>query len=520
MKNAVIYSRVSDAKQEKDGHGAESQEKRGLSFALSNGYTVAEIFRDGGISGKFEDRPAFKQMMEYLTLHPGTTVIIDDIKRLSRQVKVHILLKEAIKKLDCDIVYLNHQFDDTPEGRFVEIILAGAAQLEREQNARQVKQKMKVRLEMGYWVFNPPVGYRFERVNGNKIMVRNEPVATIVQEALEGYAYDRFTTQVEVHDFLTKNKIKFPKSTIKEFLMNLLYAGFYQLTKWDVPFMKGLHEPIIKFETHEEIVKKLEGKPQIAYQTHTNDEFPLRGYICCESCNRSMTAAWSKGRSKKYAYYFCQNKDCELKGKNIAKDKVESELLELLQKIQPKAGVIKAFTRVFDYAWQKESKQYSKNIKELETELNNTKEDIKMYLERIKRNKNESETLIQTYEGCIIELEKQKLVLEYKLGSTDTADSKYTSQNYRTLLDRVTEFATGFVNMWQSGDYQTRSMIITLVFEGKIVYSLKDGYRTPVLSDLFQVFRDFQNDEFGMVDLSGLEPLTSCLPGKRSNQMS
>jgi hypothetical protein len=75
------------------------------------------------------------------------------MKRLARDVKVFILLKESIQSMNCTIQYLNHSFEETPEGQFIQTILAGAAQLERQQNTRQVVQKMKARLEDGYWVF-------------------------------------------------------------------------------------------------------------------------------------------------------------------------------------------------------------------------------------------------------------------------------------------------------------------------------------------------------------------------------
>jgi site-specific DNA recombinase len=54
---------------------------------------------------------------------------------------------------------LNHNFDDSEEGEFVEHIFAAQAQLERKQNRRQVIQKMKARLEQGYYCFSRKRGY-------------------------------------------------------------------------------------------------------------------------------------------------------------------------------------------------------------------------------------------------------------------------------------------------------------------------------------------------------------------------
>jgi hypothetical protein len=48
---------------------------------------------------------------------------------------------------------------------------------------------MRARFMNGNWVFSKPIGYHNERVAGpGRILVRNEPVASIIAKALEGYA--------------------------------------------------------------------------------------------------------------------------------------------------------------------------------------------------------------------------------------------------------------------------------------------------------------------------------------------
>ena len=70
---------------------------------------------------------------------------------------------------------------------------------------------MRARVQNGYWVFQAPVGYRYERTSGHgKLLVRDEPNASAIQEALEGYASGRFETQVEVKRFLERQP-SFPK---------------------------------------------------------------------------------------------------------------------------------------------------------------------------------------------------------------------------------------------------------------------------------------------------------------------
>lgn len=55
---------------------------------------------------------------------------------------------------------------------------------------------MRSRVVNGYWVFQAPLGYKYQRVTGRGMMLRrDEPVASIIQEALEGYASGRLRTK-------------------------------------------------------------------------------------------------------------------------------------------------------------------------------------------------------------------------------------------------------------------------------------------------------------------------------------
>lgn len=100
---------------------------------------------------------------------------------------------------------------------------------------------MRARVQNGYWVFQAPVGYRYERTSGHvKLLVRDEPNASALQEALEGYASGRFETQVEVKRFLERQPT-FPKDLpngeirnqrVYEMLTRPVYAGFVEAPNW------------------------------------------------------------------------------------------------------------------------------------------------------------------------------------------------------------------------------------------------------------------------------------------------
>ena len=190
-KKAILYCRVSSKKQVSDGTGLDSQEHRIREYAAARGYAVEKVFLDdtsGG--GDFMNRRGMVELLKYLSKrrHDHYVVIFDDLKRFARDTRFHLTLRERLAAYGATVECPNFKFEDTPEGEFVETVVAAQGALERKQIARQTIQKMKARLEQGYFVFRTPVGYRYEAVKGRgKMLVRNEPWASIVKEALEGF---------------------------------------------------------------------------------------------------------------------------------------------------------------------------------------------------------------------------------------------------------------------------------------------------------------------------------------------
>lgn len=191
-KTAVIYCRVSSAAQTKRGDGLGSQKTRCLEYARMRGYTVIQTFVDDA-SGSLIERPGMRDMLAFLRKHQsaGLAVLIDDISRLARGVKAHIELRAAISLAGGTLESPSVEFGDDADSELQEYILATVAQHQRRKNAEQTLNRMRARVMNGYWPFACPVGYRYQKVSGHgKMLVRNEPLASILQEALEGTPAD------------------------------------------------------------------------------------------------------------------------------------------------------------------------------------------------------------------------------------------------------------------------------------------------------------------------------------------
>ena len=138
-RRAIIYCRVSDKKQKHDGDGLHSQEHRCREYAASRGYAVEAVFHDdvsGG--GDFMRRPGMVAMLRFLETqaHDGYVVVFDDLKRFARDTIFHLKLQQKLAAYRATVECLNFKFEDTPEGQFVETVIAAQGQLERLQNRR------------------------------------------------------------------------------------------------------------------------------------------------------------------------------------------------------------------------------------------------------------------------------------------------------------------------------------------------------------------------------------------------
>lgn len=323
---AVIYCRVSSQRQVDEGNGLSSQEFRCRQFAKLKNYQVTKVFKDKGVSGSLLERQGINELTDYLNRYKKQkteiVVVIDDINRLARDVIAYHTLKALLKSYNARLDSPNFDFVDTPENHFLENIHASLAQYHREQNAKQVVSRTKARLEQGYWTFNLPLGYkRIKDDLKNKILIPDKPVSKIIQEAFNGFASNRFQSTKEVQDFLL-SKSEFPRNSkgtvyhqfVGQMLRNPLYAGFIHKPEWDIKMHKGNHEAIVSPEVFFQVQDKLERKAYAPKRKDLNKDFTLRGFITCESCRKTFTASWSKGRNGRHAYYRCRSKEGVRKG--------------------------------------------------------------------------------------------------------------------------------------------------------------------------------------------------------------
>ena len=383
--------------------------------------------------------------------------------------------------------------------------------------AEQVKNRMRARMMSGYWIMKAPRGYKMQKRPGHgKVMVRDEPVASIIQEGLEGFALDRFSSPVELQaffeyqpDFPRDRKGRVHIQRVLDLLNNMLYTGYYEYPQWDIALMKGKHDPIISFETYTRIQDKLHGRAKAPARKDLNQDFVLRGFLLCDCCGQPMTSCWSKGAYGRYPYYLCHTPGCALYGKSIKRDKAEEDFAELLKKLTPANGTIDLMLQLIEEAKEARLGNFQAIAENLRREKQLIEQKIEQLVDRIVAAN--SSIIISTYERQIKQLEERRIVIDEKIKKCGKVDENFgkVSRTFLKFLQKPHEY-------WASADLMKKRTVLKATFARPLAYHRKEGYRTPALSLPFSVLRDFSDSKSGLVEHNGVEPLTSSMPWKRS----
>lgn len=510
---AVIYARVSSSKQTKVGDGLGSQQTRCREYAKYKGLDVVETFSDD-MSGSLTTRPGMKSMLSYLRRHSKkqpVVVIIDDISRLARGIEAHLQLRAAIGQAGGILKSPTIEFGEDSDSILVENMLASVSQHQRQKNAEQTINRMRARTMNGYWCFQAPIGYRYQRTAGHgNLLVRDEPHASILAEALEGYASGRFDTQVEVKRFL-ESQPDFPKDLngteirnqrITDMLTRPVYAGYIEAPNWNVSLRKGHHEGLISYETYLKVQQRLQEGARAPARKDISEDFPLRGFVTCGDCEKPLTACWSKSKTgAKHPYYMCFTKGCDSYRKSIRRDQMEAEFEKILSAMQPGDTLMGMATDMFKNAWGQRLAYAKQMLAGLRQQAGKVDKQIDQLVERIVEADNPR--VISAYENKIATLENEKLLIAERL----QMESK-PRHAFEDMFELALEFLSTPWNLWASGHIHLRKIVLRLAFAERIAYTRNEGFSNPKKSLPFKMLEGMNMGKCEMARWGGFEPPT------------
>ncbi|WP_353278848.1 recombinase family protein [Wolbachia endosymbiont (group A) of Udea olivalis] len=298
---------------------------------------LAKRYDDGGYSGKNLERPAIKELFEDVKGGEVDCVVVYTLDRLSRETKDSIEVTSFFRRHRVNFVAVTQIFDNnTPMGKFVQTVLSGAAQLEREMIVERVKNKIATSKEQGLWMGGTlPLGYDVK----DKELIINEKEAKLVKHIFERYielkSMVELARELNSQGYRTKSGI-FKKATVRRIITNPIYMG--KIRHYDKQY-EGKHEAIIKEEKWQKAQELIKNQP---YRKAKYEEALLKGIIKCKSCDVNMTLTYSKKENKRYRYYVCNNhlggKNCESVNRTIVAGEIEKEVMKEAEQLYEKRG--------------------------------------------------------------------------------------------------------------------------------------------------------------------------------------
>jgi len=395
----------------------------------------------------------------------------------------YLELKKVVYDYGAELSSPKFQFEDNPENEFFELMLVLQGQLERKQNRRQVIEKMKARMERGYWTFGSvPVGYEIIKTKEHgKLANPVEPQATRVKCLLEKWANGKLQTKADVARFANEIDIYADKRNITDEMArrvlerSLFYSGWLEYEPWDIKPLEARHRGIIEFDTHLVVQERLNGSVRPRVRLNDNPMFPLRRFVLCGVCDKPLTAGLSKGRSKSYPYYLCANRDCLYYGKSIVKQNIENELEDILKIIAPEENTISLAKAMLLEKWDIKIGQVKNKKDTIQNDVSRIDKQVSELVDRIMTTNVESAKT--AYENKIETLEQQKKDFEENVGKYDPL--KF---DFRTALEKVSKFLEEPHKTWDTGDLRDKHRVLQMCFSEQLRYDKYNGFRTADLS--------------------------------------
>lgn len=294
------YVRVSTDTQ-LDNYSIDEQSDRIRAYCAAKGWTLLNIYTDGGFSGGNTNRPALQQMLHDVRENQIDAVVVYKLDRLSRSQKDTLtLIEDELLAHKTDFISINENFDtSTPFGRAMIGMLSVFAQLEKDQITERFMMGRIGRGKAGafHGGGNAPTGYDY--IDGRLIV--NEYEATQVREAFQSFL-DGKSINAICRDLNERYTTSWTATKVRNVLKNSIYIGKIKFYGQEY---QGNHAPLISPEIFEMTARlfassERENAKTTAQKNPFRAGYLLSGLVYCGLCGARYSA--------NHGYYKCYSR--------------------------------------------------------------------------------------------------------------------------------------------------------------------------------------------------------------------
>ena len=420
-----LYARKSSEEDERQALSIDSQIKEMLAAAERDGLNIAEVRRESHSAKASGMRPVYNRLVEEIRAGFFNGILTWAPDRLSRNAgdlgAIVDLMDQGLLK---EIRTHGQRFTNSPNEKFLLMILCSQAKLENDNRGINVKRGQRSKLEMGHRPCLAPLGYLNEKLTTrgeSKILVRPER-APIITEMFNKVAFKHYTGRDlfewvnEETNFTTRAGKKMALSVIYRVLQNPFYYGKFEWPVGSGKWYEGKYKPLITKELFDKVRENLAIAPKSRPGTK---EFNFTKLMRCGACGSGITAEekfkkLSDGTVSRYVYYKCTkfaNHECD--EASIREEELTTQLLDLMDKIDlDELGARKKVQEEIE-----KYKRFSQGVfgKMMTQEYHVPQIDVKNYAKFVLQNgtRDEKRDLLACLKSKIF-LKKQKIYIDKK----------------------------------------------------------------------------------------------------------
>ena len=379
-----LYARKSTEDDERQALSIDSQIKEMINQAETQNLQVVEVRTESHSAKSTGQRPIFNQLISDIRAGVFQGILSWAPDRLSRNAGdlgsiVDLMDNGYLRQIRTH----GQVFTNSPNDKFLLMILCSQAKLENDNRGVNVKRGMKAKCEMGYRPSLTPLGYLNDKFTnkGQKKIYHDPDRAPFVREMFEKVAYHGYSGRKvylwlrDEVDLRTRTGKPVTLSAIYRMLNNPYYTGIFEAPIGSGKWYKGSYEPIISRELFKQVQNNMVVPPKSMPGTKG---FEFTKIVKCGSCGSGVTAQEKVKKSgRRYVYYHChKHKDFSCREPYLREETLIEEFIRVLGQLT--ISQIKA-NKLISYKF-KEFGKYRSDIIDVELKENQANE---IDLERI-----------------------------------------------------------------------------------------------------------------------------------------
>lgn len=467
MKNVIIYTRVSTDEQAEKGFSLRNQKEQLENYCTQRGYRILQHFQDDYSAKNFSSRPEFQKLLRFAQSNQKKVdaLLFTKWDRFSRNIEASYTMIRRFREMDIEVNSIDQPLDLTqPDSKVMLAVYLVIPEVENDKISIRVTEGMRKLMKEGCFPATAPRGYQnFRNAEGKSTLTPDPVIAPLIEGAFRDYSKGVFSAE-EVRLKYYKKGLKISRNGFLALLKNITYTGKIQLKpykKEDAMTVEGLHPALVDSETFQRVQLILRGKyrPQFRTLTEIDEALPLRGFLVCHLCGRTLTGSGSKGRGGKntFFYYHC-TQYCKTRHKAREVNHRFEQLLEEMRIEGDQESVYKSVLA------ERFSEKYE-DKKTASASLHREQENLYKRLEMAEDSFFEKKIDASTFNSMKMRIDNRLAEVKMELRDLQHKDRFFDKH----LKDGIS-FLKGVDVVYKNGDSEIKKKIIQTLFCDKLVY--------------------------------------------------